>query len=487
MNYIYILKCSDDTLYTGWTTNLEKRIKTHNSKKGAKYTRGRTPVTLVYFEKFKTKSEALKREITIKKFSREEKLKLIAESSDKLNKIENIKELDFKSAKETLKDVLIETNLIKSKMFSKESGNEVYIKPENLQNTGSFKIRGAFNKISKLSEQEKKRGLIASSAGNHAQGVAYAAQKLGVEATIVMPKTTPLVKVEATKEYGVEVVLYGDCYDDAYDEALRLEQEYGYIFIHPFNDLDVIEGQGTISLEILEEMKDTDYILVPIGGGGLLAGIAIAAKQINPDIKVIGVEPEGACAMKNSLEKGELVCLDGVSTIADGVAVKEPGNTNFEIINKYVDEIVTVSDFEIMESFLILLDKHKLTGENAGVSSLAGLRKIKEKNKKIVCIVSGGNIDVLTMSSMINRGLVSRGRIFSFKVELFDKPGELLKVASILADINANVIKLEHNQLKSIDRFMEVELEVTVETNGHEHVENILSKLKSAGYDISIV
>ncbi len=395
--------------------------------------------------------------------------------------------IDFESAKETLKDVIVETKLIKSKVFSKECGNEVYIKPENLQNTGSFKIRGAFNKISKLTEVERKKGLIASSAGNHAQGVAYAAERLGVEATIVMPTTTPLVKVEATKEYGADVILFGDCYDDAYQEALRLQEEHGYIFIHPFNDLDVIEGQGTISLEILEELPDADYILVPTGGGGLIAGVSLAAKRINPNIKVIGVEPEGACAMKESLEKGELVCLEGVCTIADGVAVKAPGTKNFEIINKYVDQVVSVSDFEIMEAFLILLDKHKLIGENAGVSSLAGLKKLDVKGKKVVCIVSGGNIDVLTMSSMINRGLVSRGRIFSFKVDMSDKPGELVKIASILADTNANVIKLEHNQLKSIDRFMEVELEVTVETNGHKHVEKILSNLRDAGYEVSIV
>ena len=404
-----------------------------------------------------------------------------------MSKLKHMDEIDFQSAKETLKDVITETKLIKSKVFSKECGNEVYIKPENLQNTGSFKIRGAFNKISKLTEEERKKGLIASSAGNHAQGVAYAAERLGVEATIVMPTTTPLVKVEATKEYGADVILYGDCYDDAYQEALRLEEENGYIFIHPFNDLDVIEGQGTISLEILEELPDADYILVPTGGGGLIAGVSLAAKRIKQNIKVIGVEPEGACAMKNSLEKGELVCLDGVCTIADGVAVKAPGTKNFEIINKYVDEIVSVSDFEIMESFLVLLDKHKLIGENAGVSSLAGLKKLDVKGKKVVCIVSGGNIDVLTMSSMINRGLVSRGRIFSFKVEMSDKPGELVKIANILANTNANVIKLEHNQLKSIDRFLEVELEVTVETNGHKHVEKILSKLRDEGYDVSIV
>lgn len=399
--------------------------------------------------------------------------------------IENYMEkVDFKAAREVLSEVLTETRLIKSKVFSKECGNEVYIKPENLQTTGSFKIRGAFNKISKLSEEERRKGLIASSAGNHAQGVAYAAERLGVEATIVMPTTTPLVKVEATKEYGASVILFGDCYDEAYAEALRLQKEQDLIFIHPFNDLDVLEGQGTITLEILDELENVDYILVPIGGGGLAAGVSLAAKKINPNIKIIGVEPIGACAMKNSIQQGKVVCLDGVCTIADGVAVKEPGDINFEIIREYVDEIVTVTDFEIMESFLVLLDKHKLISENAGASSLAGLKKLAVKDKRVVSIVSGGNIDVLTMSSMINRGLVSRGRIFSFKVELVDKPGELLKVANLLAEANANVIKLEHNQLMSIDRFMEVELEVTVETNGHEHVKRIVSKLKENGYDI---
>lgn len=404
-----------------------------------------------------------------------------------MNKVDDMENMDFESARETLKDIIVETKLIPSKVFSEKRGNDVYIKPENLQNTGSFKIRGAFNKIAKLSEEERAKGLIASSAGNHAQGVAYAAKRLGVDATIVMPTTTPLVKVEATKEYGVKVVLHGDCYDDAYDEAMRLKEEKGYVFIHPFNDLDVIEGQGTISLEILEELEDADCILVPIGGGGLLAGVAIAAKKINPNIKIIGVEPEGAPSMKISVEEGKVVCLDGVCTIADGVAVKEPGLKNFEIIEKYVDEIVTVSDFEIMESLLVLLDKHKLIAENAGASSLAGLKKIKERNKKVVCIISGGNIDVLTMASMINRGLVSLGRILSFKVELSDRPGELLKISSILSEMNANVIRLDHNQLKSIDRFMDVELEVTAETNGKKHIEEIISKLKSSGYDITIV
>jgi threonine dehydratase len=397
-----------------------------------------------------------------------------------------LEDIDFMAAKNRLKGIIKETKLIYSDIFSKESCNEVYIKPENLQVTGAFKIRGAYNKISKLSKEEREKGVIASSAGNHAQGLALAAKKLGVKATIVMPKSTPLIKVEATKSYGAEVILHGDCYDEAYKEAVRLEKEKGYIFIHPFNDMDVIEGQGTISIEILEQIQDIDCILVPVGGGGLISGIAIAAKLINPNIKVIGVEPEGAMAMKMSLDSNKIVNLNKVNTIADGVAVKTPGDLTFSIIKDYVDYIVTVSDFEIMEACLLLLEKHKLVGENAGVLSLAGLRKIKEKNKKVVSVVSGGNIDVLTISSMINKGLISRGRTLCFTVDLTDKPGELLKISEILANVNANVIKLEHNQLKEVDRFMEVELEVTVETNGHEHIKHILSVFKEKGYDIKV-
>ncbi|WHH57844.1 threonine ammonia-lyase [Petroclostridium sp. X23] len=398
--------------------------------------------------------------------------------------LDSLKLSEFEKARDCLRSVLIKTELIHSRIFSNESGNDVYIKPENLQTTGAFKIRGAYNKISKLSMQQRQRGLIASSAGNHAQGVAFAAQKLGVEATIVMPKTTPLIKVDATKGYGANVVLFGDCYDEAYAEARRLEKEKGYVFIHPFNDLDVIIGQGTIGLEIIQELQDIDCIVVPIGGGGLISGIAAAAKILKPDIKIIGVEPEGAKAMKVSMESNRLVHLDTVDTIADGVAVKKPGDITFSIIKNFVDEIVTVSDFEIMESFLVLLERHKLIGENAGVLSLTALKKIKEKNKKIVCLVSGGNIDVVTISAMIDRGLVSRGRLFCFSVELADKPGELLKISQLLADANANVVKLDHNQFKALDRFMNVQLEVTVETNGHEHIRQIVKVLKNDGYNI---
>lgn len=400
-----------------------------------------------------------------------------------------IEKLDFQKALERIKPALEDTNLIKSNIFSQESGNNVFIKPENLQNTGSFKIRGAYNKIKKLPLEVVEKGLIASSAGNHAQGVAYAANKIGIKSTIVMPKTTPLVKVESTKAYGSKVVLHGDCYDEAFAEAKRLQEKNNYTFIHPFNDLDVIEGQGTISNEILEEMPDTEIIVAPVGGGGLISGVALAAKKINPNIKIIGVEPRGAKTLINSLESGKVRCLETVKTIADGVAVKEPGDLTFKIVEEYVDEIVEVTDYDVMEAFIMLLDKHKLLGENAGVLSLAGLKKIKEKyrDKKIVAIVSGGNIDVLTISSMIGKGLVNRGRIFSFTVELQDIPGELEKISKILSETNGNVIKLEHNQFKSIDRFMEVELEITVETNGVSHIKKITDKLRESGYEVKVL
>lgn len=392
---------------------------------------------------------------------------------------------EIQDAKKRLNGIIKETNLIYSDIFSKESGNQVFIKPENLQNTGAFKIRGAYNKISKLSSAEKNHGLIAASAGNHAQGVAFAAQKLGAPAVIVMPKTTPLIKVEATKNYGAEVVLYGDCYDEACEHARRLEKEHGYTFIHPFDDCDVIAGQGTIGIEILDELKDVDYILAAVGGGGLLSGIAVAAKSINPNVKVIGVEPEGAPSMKLSIDSDRIIDLDNVKTIADGAAVKKPGKLTFALIKEYVDDIITVSDYELMEAFLILLEKHKLIAENAGVLPLAGLKRIADKDKKVACVVSGGNIDVLTISSLINRGLVSRGRIFCFTMELADRPGQLMKVCEILAKVGANIIKLDHNQYKTAYRFMQVQLEVTVETNGHDHVAQIIDEFNREGFNIN--
>lgn len=400
------------------------------------------------------------------------------------NETEYLRLGDVLEARERIKDICVNTKLIYSTEFSRESGNEVYIKPENLQITGAFKLRGALNKIGKLSDEQKQKGLIASSAGNHAQGVAYSASKLGIKATIVMPETTPLIKVQATRNYGVDVVLKGQVYDEAYEEAKRLEEENGYTFVHPFNDLDVMAGQGTIAVEIIEELRDVDAILVPIGGGGLISGIAVAAKGINPNIKVIGVQAEGANPMKLSFESGELTFVDKVDTIADGAAVKKPGDITFEVIKQYVDEIVTVSDQELMEAVFILLEKHKLVAEATGVMSLAALKRLNFKGKKVVSLISGGNIDVVTIASLLNHGLVSRGRLFCFSVKLHDTPGQLLKISTILAEKGANVIKLDHNQFKAIDRLKHVVLEVTVETNGHEHIDEIVKALNQAGYNV---
>ena len=391
---------------------------------------------------------------------------------------------DFITAKEKLSKVLLKTSLIQSPIFSKEAGNEVYIKPENLQKTGSFKIRGAYNKITNLSDEEKKKGVIASSAGNHAQGVAYGAKESGIKAVIVMPKSTPLIKVESTKQYGAEVVLHGDVYDDAFKKAKELEEKEGYIFVHPFDDEDVIYGQGTIALEILEELPETDIILVPIGGGGLISGIACAAKILKPEIKIIGVEPDGAASAYEAIKEDKVVELKEANTIADGTAVKRIGDLNFEYIKKYVDEIITVSDYELMEAFLLLVEKHKIIAENSGILSIAATKKLKEKNKKVVCVISGGNIDVLMISSMINKGLIRRDRIFSFSVDISDKPGELAKVVDLIAELGANVVKLEHNQFKNLSRFRDVEVQITVETNGTEHIQNLIETFEQKGYEI---
>ena len=390
----------------------------------------------------------------------------------------------FIKAKEKLSKVLLKTSLIHSPIFSKEAGNEVYIKPENLQKTGSFKIRGAYNKITNLSDEEKKKGVIASSAGNHAQGVAYGAKESGIKAVIVMPKSTPLIKVESTKQYGAEVILHGDVYDDAFKKAKELEEKKGYVFVHPFDDKDVIYGQGTITLEILEELPETDIILVPIGGGGLISGIACAAKILKPEIKIIGVEPDGAASAYEAIKEDKVIELKEANTIADGTAVKKIGNTTFEYIKKYVDEIITVSDYELMEAFLLLVEKHKIIAENSGILSLAALKKLKEKNKKVVSVVSGGNIDVLMISSMINKGLIRRDRIFNFSVNIPDKPGELAKVVDLIAQQGANVVKLEHNQFKNLSRFKDIELQITVETNGSEHIQNLTQAFEEKGYEI---
>lgn len=394
---------------------------------------------------------------------------------------------DVLEARERIKNTCVNTKLIYSSEFSKDCGNEVYIKPENLQVTGSFKLRGALNKISKLSDEQKSKGLIASSAGNHAQGVAYSANKLGIKATIVMPETTPLIKSQATKSYGVDIVLKGQVYDEAYAEAKRLEKENGYTFIHPYNDMDVAAGQGTIALEILDELKDVYAIIVPVGGGGLISGVAVAAKSINPNIKIIGVQAEGANPMKISFDTGKLTYADSVDTIADGAAVKQPGDMTFEVVKKYVDEFVTVSDNELIEAVYVLLEKHKLVAEPTGALSLAALTKLNFKGKKVVSVVSGGNIDVVTIASLLKRGLVSRGRIFCFSVKLHDRPGQLLKITKILADEGANIIKFDHDQFKAIDRLRDVVLEATVEAHNHEHIEDIIKALNAEGYNVNRV
>lgn len=390
-------------------------------------------------------------------------------------------------ARENVKKVIKQTPLIKSSVFSDECGNDVYIKPENLQVTGAFKIRGAYNKMSHLTDEERQRGVVAASAGNHAQGVAFAAKELGIATTIVMPEQTPLIKVEATRSYGVEVVLHGDCYDDAFAKALEISESEDKVLVHPFDDKEVIAGQGTIGLEILEELPDVDVVVVPVGGGGLISGIACAIKETNPDIIVVGVEPKGAQTLNYSLRKNKVSTLDSVSTIAEGVAVKKAGEHTFDLVKEYVDEMVVVSDVDVLEAFLLMVEKEKLVAENAGVLSLAALKKLPYKNKKIVSVVSGGNIDVVTISEMINRGLISRGRLFCFSVELHDQPGELLKISKILADHNANVIKLDHNQFKTLDRFMHVILEITLETNGHAHVAEITQALHDEDYHVTVI
>ena len=391
------------------------------------------------------------------------------------------------AARDTIKNVVMETPVIHSAHFSKLYNNQIFMKCENLQLTGAYKIRGAMNKISRLTPQERGRGVVCSSAGNHAQGVAYAAAQIGVDATVVMPVSTPLLKIQSTKDWGAKVVLHGQVYDDAYNEARRIEQQQGQVFIHPFDDIDVIYGQGTIGLEILEQLSDVDIIVCPIGGGGLISGIALAAKALKPDIQIVGVQAEGAAAMERSFVRGAIIDIDRVSTIADGIAVKCPGRLTFDIIRKNVDDIVTVRESEIVGAFFTLLVRHKLLAETAGVVSLAALDKLGVRNKKIACVISGGNIDVVTISSIINSALVSQGRLMCLAVELQDKPGELVKVASILADANANVIQLEHNQFKAKDKLHNVVLEVTAETNGLDHIAEIKAAFAEAGYPIRVL
>ena len=388
----------------------------------------------------------------------------------------------FEEASEIVKKVTLETKLVFSDFLSAQTGNKVYLKPENMQFTGAYKVRGAYYKMSTLTDQERSKGLITASAGNHAQGVAYAAKCFGAKASIVMPTTTPLMKVNRTKSYGAEVVLWGDVYDEACAKAYELAKEHGYTFIHPFDDLTVATGQGTIAMEIVKELPLVDYILVPVGGGGLATGVSTLAKLLNPKIQVIGVEPAGANCLQVSIREGKVTTLPGVNTIADGTAVKTPGSKLFPYLQKNLDDIIAVEDEELVVAFLDMVENHKMIVENSGLLSVAALKHLKVKDKKVVSILSGGNMDVITMSSVVQQGLIMRDRIFTVSVLLPDKPGELYRVSGIIAGVNGNVIKLEHNQFVSINRSAAVELRITMEAFGTEHKHQIIDALEKEGY-----
>jgi len=388
----------------------------------------------------------------------------------------------FEEASEVVKRVTLETKLVYSDYLSKQTGNRVFLKPENMQFTGAYKLRGAYYAMSTLTDEERARGVITASAGNHAQGVAYAAKSYGVKATIVMPTTTPLMKVNRTKGYGADVVLYGDVYDEACEKAYELAEEFGYTFIHPFDDLRVATGQGTIAMEIFKELPLVDYILVPIGGGGLATGVSTLAKMLNPKIKVIGVEPAGANCLQESLKKGEVTTLLKVNTIADGTAVKTPGSKLFPYLQENLDDIITVEDQELVVAFLDMVENHKMVVENSGLLTVAALKQLNVKDKRVVSILSGGNMDVITMSSVVQQGLIFRDRIFTVSVLLPDKPGELCRVSGVIAGVNGNVIKLEHNQFVTTNRSAAVELRITLEAFGTEHKHQIMEALEKEGY-----
>ncbi len=395
---------------------------------------------------------------------------------------EELTEEKFEEACEVVKDVTLPTKLVYSEFFSEQTGGKIYFKPENMQYTGAYKVRGAYYKISTLTEEEREKGLIAASAGNHAQGVAYAAEKFGCKATIVMPSVTPLIKVNRTKSYGADVILHGDIYDESYEYAVELAKEQGLSFIHPFDDLDVVAGQGSIAMEIIQELPTVDYIIVPVGGGGLITGVATLAKMLNPKIKVIGVEPAAAASMTLALESGEPVELPSADTIADGTAVKKVGEKIFPYAQKYIDQMLTVEDDELVGAFLDMVENHKMIVENSGLLPVAALKQLDLKGKKAVAILSGGNMDVITMSSIVQHGLIQRDRIFSVSVLLPDKPGQLVSVASTIADAQGNVIKLDHNQFVSTNRNAAVELRITMEAHGPEHKREILQALEDAGF-----
>ena len=388
----------------------------------------------------------------------------------------------FEEAYNIVQQVVLPTNLVYSEYLSNQTGNRVYLKPENMQLTGAYKIRGAYYKISTLSDADRAKGLITASAGNHAQGVAYAAKAYGVKATIVMPTTTPLIKVNRTKSYGAEVVLYGDVYDESCAYALELAEDKGYTFIHPFDDLDIATGQGSIAMEIIKELPTVDYILVPVGGGGLATGVSTFAKLLNPNIKVIGVEPAGANCLQESFKIGKVTTLPGVDTIADGTAVKTPGSKIFPYLQKNLDDIITVDDSELIVSFLDMLENHKMLAENSGLLTVAAVKHLNVKEKKIVSIISGGNMDIITLASVVQHGLIARSRIFTVSVLLPDKPGELMNVSSVIAKAQGNIISLEHNQFVSLNRNSAVELVITMEAFGPEHKDAILQELAEQGY-----
>lgn len=393
----------------------------------------------------------------------------------------------FEEASELVKQVTKETKLVYSEYFSVQTGNRVYLKPENMQQTGAYKVRGAYYKIASMDEAARERGLITASAGNHAQGVAFAAKLAGVKATVCMPTITPLMKINRTKALGAEVMLCGDVFDEACARAYEIAEETGATFVHPFDDLEVATGQGSIAMEIIKELPTVDYILVPIGGGGLCSGVATLARMLNPKIRVIGVEPENAACMKASLEAGQVVALPSADTIADGTAVKKPGEKLFRYIQENVERMITINDNELIVAFLDMVENHKMIVEYSGLLAVAALKHLDVKNKKIVSVLSGGNMDVITMASLIQHGLIMRDRIFTVSVLLPDKPGQLAKVSQLIAEESGNVIKLEHNQFISINRNSAVELRITMEAFGTAHKEKIVERLKAEGYRPKLV
>lgn len=384
-------------------------------------------------------------------------------------------------ASHVLRSVIRKTDLIHAPLVNPDS--EIYLKTENLQITGSFKVRGAYYMMSQLTEEEKARGVIACSAGNHAQGVALAAAKNHIKSLICLPDGAPISKVEATKNYGAEVCMVNGVYDDAYQKALELKEEKNYTFVHPFDNEDVIAGQGTIGLEILEQMPDVEAVIVPIGGGGLISGVAFAIKNLNPNIKVYGVQASGAPSMRNSIRDGKIECLDHVSTIADGIAVKEPGEHTFQYVSQYVDEIVTVTDDEISAAILALIERQKLIAEGAGAASVAAamFNKVPIQGKKTVCLVSGGNIDVTILSRVIKRGLLMSGRTCMLNIELLDKPGQLKLVSEIIADMGGNVISIHHERASEGSDINGCFLRITMETRDFNHIQQIRDALTKAG------